>query len=512
MKSNRGNLQPAHKGYRYQDIATAYVLVRSLVDGYNEVVVDRKQVEDDRIDDLEVRTRSGRVRRQFKSSENLHRCLAADDFILSNSSLRIDRLVLTHVRGSSGVDTEYRLCATWGTPASDDSLIAMLEPVTAPPTLLGSTPQLYRLRGELIWPNGKSPRWRALLTYTHPDAEFGRPEFLAFCERFIIELALPIASTDLNQPGPLECLLTNVLADEVGIGRYPNQGRVAADVAALAISLANLARTQAASLTPAEVEHALEIRTDFGRVAQAFPLDESLFHDRPEFRRSLRERALAGTRQLVIAPPGAGKSWELTRLADELRHAGAIVARHYCYLEPGDDLVERRVTTDVFFGNLLSELLDDAPELIGAGGARYAAGFQELEEALEKGSAAGRSIVLIIDGLDHIARVRAEANSLSDDDTDIVERLATLNIPDGVAVVIGSQPGTHLDPLRANWATMLVEQQLPVWRPADLAALIARHGVAGALAAIGITGSEEIAHIYSDSTLAIFAAGRRPRT
>ena len=121
------------------------------------------------------------------------------------------------------------------------------------------------------------------------------------------------------------------------------------DVAALAISLANLARTRQATLAPNDIERALDIRTDFGRVAQAFPLDKALFHDRLNFRETLREVALAGAHQLVIGPPGAGKSWELTRLANELREAGAKVARHYCYLEPGDELVKRCVTTDVFF-------------------------------------------------------------------------------------------------------------------------------------------------------------------
>jgi hypothetical protein len=102
------------------------------------------------------------------------------------------------------------------------------------------------------------------------------------------------------------------------------------DVAALAISLANLARTLQATLAPNDIERALDIRTDFGRVAQAFPLDKALFHDRLNFRETLREVALAEAHQLVIGPPGAGKSWELTRLANELREAGAIVARHHC--------------------------------------------------------------------------------------------------------------------------------------------------------------------------------------
>src|SRR5690349_19843201 len=95
---SRGNLQPAHRGYRYQDIATAYVLVRSLVERFDSVTVDRKQVEDDRIDDLEVAEHGHLVRRQFKSSEDPNRAIATTDFTAAGSTLRIDRLALTFVR------------------------------------------------------------------------------------------------------------------------------------------------------------------------------------------------------------------------------------------------------------------------------------------------------------------------------------------------------------------------------------------------------------------------------
>ena len=54
MIVRRGDLRPAHRGYRYQDLAAAYMFVRAMVERYDRVIVDRKQVEDDRVDDLEV--------------------------------------------------------------------------------------------------------------------------------------------------------------------------------------------------------------------------------------------------------------------------------------------------------------------------------------------------------------------------------------------------------------------------------------------------------------------------
>jgi len=495
-KHHRGNLKPAHSGYRYQDIATAYMLARSVSERHKYVLVDKKQVDDDCIDDLEVCDAGGRrIRRQFKFSLNESRCLEKSDFTRAQSGLRIDRLVLTLVRANPDPADEYRLCATWQPPELDSLLMKLLEPVEVPLTIVGSYSRCYRLCGDMIWPMDDVPVWNPLEEYTKPDAEFNRTDFLTFCEKFIIELSLPIASSSLADPGPLELALSYEIKDRIGIGSYPNHDRDPKDVAALAISLATLARTQEESLTPEDIERDLGIRTDFGRVSQKFPLDKAFFHDRPIFRRTLYENALKDTRQIVTAPPGSGKSWDLTRLADELRDAGMIVARHYCYLEPGDKLVGYRITTDVFFGNLLAELVEEVPEVLGAGGARYAAGIQELEKVLFKAVAKGCRVVLIVDGLDHIARVLANTPAVSNNETDIIDQLAMLNVPEGVAVVIGSQPGPHLEPLRSQWGDALTECCLPPWLPTDLLYLMERHGVKEALNSIGVTDGAEIEQV-----------------
>ena len=484
-----GRLKAAHRGYRYQDIATAYILVRAIVDRYDQVIVDRKQVDNDNLDDLEVVKGGRRFRRQFKSSQDPARPLTVGDFVGKRSSLRMDKLVQTHVRGPA---QEYRLCATWQPPSPDDGLFPYLEPSSAEPTFEGCRSSFFQLLGEQIWPLGLEPVWPCLV-----GGNVDRKDFLEFCERFVIEINLPQTSMDLTVPGEMESALVKELADGVGIGRYPNQDRNPEDVAALAISLATLARADELSLTPVDIERNLVIRTDFGRVSQSFPIDISKFHDRPNFRRKLLNAAIAGNLQLVLGQPGAGKSWELTRLSEELSHEGAVVAKHYCYLEPGDELVEQRITTNTLFGNLLAELVDGEPALVEAGGARYSAGLSELEKKLEAATKLGRPVVLIVDGLDHIARVRADASSLSDEDVDIVERLATLAIPAGVGLIIGSQQGEHLCPLRERWGSSLVECQVPTWGADDIKALALCHGVEDSMIAAGIAKIDDLNRILN---------------
>jgi len=498
----RGNLKPAHTGYRYQDIATAYYLIGALIGRCDSVTVDKKQVEDDRLDDLEISISGCIYRKQIKSSPDASRSIKRLDFTGARSTLRIDRLVLTHIR-STVVAEEYRLCATWQPPESGDDLFHLLDAVASEPTFDGTNVSFYKFKADQIWPIGGNPIWSVLENYMQPDAEFVRDDFIEFCNKFIIELQLPTASKDLLNPGPLESSVLYLLREYVGIGRYPNAGRQCEDVAALAVSLANLARTQEATLLSDEISRNLEIRMDFGRVSQAFPVDKAYFYDRPDFRGLVRTDLQSSGIYIVTAPPGAGKSWELTCLAEELAD-DFVVARHYCYLEPGDELIERRVTTDVFFANILSELYDAEPK-ISSGSLRLSADLKTLEEALARGVELGKKIVLIIDGLDHIARVQSVSNRLSDDETDIIERLSTLTIPEGVSLVLGSQPGNHLDPLFNRREKDVHSFELPSWNHNDVIELTRLHGVDQALMSAGINDSDELVLILN--TLAERSAG-----
>jgi AAA ATPase domain len=477
------NLKPAHKGYRYQDLATAYLLAEALVHRFSSVTVDKKIIEGDRIDDVEVIAATQRIRRQFKSSIDKTRRLQVNDFIGKTSSLRFDHLIHSYTQAGKDVADEYRLCATWKVTDEED-LVALLDTATVPSTIDGYLTKKFRLRGELIWPEGSTAIWPCVIE----AKDISREDLLEFCNRFIIELELPPASETLYEPGPLEQALLALVAEKIGIGRYPNQDRSPQDFAALMLSLANLARTQEATITPSYAEKELDLRTDYGRIAQDFPLDMEVFVDREEVRDALYEKALKGKSFILTGPPGSGKSWELTRLADQLHENGAIVARHYCYLEPGDEHVERRITENAFFGNLIAELIDAAPALKDKTKRHYSAGLNELEDLLLNAVDIGRPIVLIIDGLDHISRVLAGARHITASETDIIDQITTLKKPDGVSLIIGSQPGAHLEPLNRSFNEDIEVLNIPGWSYENIVSLTERMSIDSAFLNIGDTG------------------------
>lgn len=491
-----GALSAAHRGYAYQDLVAAYLLVRALVERFESVVVDRKAVDDDRFDDIEITASGSRIRRQLKSSADPSAALSLSDFNSTGSSLRFDRLVNTMTAEGTRAADEYRLSVTWQPPVATDDLAGLLVTSCDSGTFSGFSTQTFRLDTATLWPEDGQPAL-APLRVAHAGAKvLSREEVMCFCERFVIEVSLPPASLDLTAPGTLERLLLGLMSDQVGIGRYPNHDRDVVDAAALAIYVASTARTAGDTLRPADVAQRLQLRTDFGRIAQAFPINMSVLQERLPQRQRLCDAIRQGGVHLALAGPGSGKSWILTQVAEDLQKEGLVVARHYCFLEPGDELVEQRVTTNVFFGNLLGEI-DDAFKSCGlTPPQRFAAGLDALDDYLKAAAYAGHRVVIIVDGLDHIARVRGTSPGLSDNETDIVERLATLDLPDNVALVVGSQPGGHLQPLREEFADRLFEHGIDPWPKTDVLELARKHGVLAALEAAHVLDEDRREAIF----------------
>jgi hypothetical protein len=459
------SLSAAAKGYAYQDLTTAIVFTDLLIKPELRVTVDRKASSHDKFDDLAISSPDGSSNLQIKWSAPEKRSLTEGDFADAQSKVRADLLVASYRENSAlRPAREYRLAVAWGAP-TDGSLNDLVVETADPPFLAGSNSRCFRLIANNIWPEKAEPRWACLKTIERSD-------FVAFAERFVVETNTPPFSGSLQDPGTLEELLLQKLTDTVGIGLYPNHDRSAADVAGRLIYLANSARANGATLTSRGVSHEIGLRVDYGHVAQQFPVDDKRAIDRLSLRALLDDAIAQSTTVLLTGPPGSGKSWALHAYANQLRSEGALVARHYCYLEPGDPDVERRITVNALFGNLIHELLEIDPELRAEKHAAFAATADELllllTAAVEKYPS---GVVLAIDGLDHIARVRAGALNVSKLDSDIVEELAAICLPAGVHLLVGSQPGEHLQVFRGTTVEM------PQWTHAEVHLLANRFGL-----------------------------------
>ena len=452
-------LSGAYHGYLHQDAVTAYLLATLLLPGASTrtLSAERRVTSDDCFDDIELHG-TGRRRIQVKSHQVEHRPLQLTDFTTQAISFRIDRAVRSFTAETSPAD-EYRLFTTYDPP--DETVSQFLEPAQDISQLLpGVSTRRYRLLVSQIWPEGGNSVWPHL-------AEIGRDIFASFCARFVIEIGCPHSSTDLRQPGPLEHSLLRALADEIGVGFWPNNNRDVTDPAAHLIYEASVARANSSTLAEDEVIQALGLRIDYGRVPEILPVDDRRLVRRVDALGDITRMLSTICRVAVTGPPGIGKSWLLHQLAIRLVDEGWWVATHYCFIDFFDADQSLRASIETIFGSIMFELLEREPSITPSG-PRYAAGPRELEKLLEDGSKAqpNRRIAIIVDGLDHADRISGSPTARLA--TEIVDELAGMSLPKGAVVIIGSQPGNHL----TSFLKAAAHYQAPKWPEESIRALI----------------------------------------
>ncbi len=463
------SLEAAMRGYTYQDAVVCYLMLKTVAAQEGVLTANQLIHKTDKFDDVALANSEGHTRRQIKHSADATKQFQLEDLTTRRNRARIDDLIRSHRDAGASQASQYRFCATWLNP-TDASVLGFLENANVSSSFEGHATSTFRFNVEEIWPLGEESRWKPL-----KDApDITREDFVEFASLFILELKCPAISNDFSKPGALEMLILEVLRDRIGIGRYPNQERTPIDVAASMMWLAQKCRVEDGQVTVDSLETFLRLRRDFGRVAQRFPLEEKEFVRRSQFQDHLHQKIESADGELILLTglPGAGKSWLQESLSRELREAGHLVARHYCYLEPGDVEVQKRITTNAMWGNVIVELIENAPTLRAQHQPIYAADAAAFEQLLPHAvtSSSTRQVIIFVDGLDHIARVLSEERDLSQSDVDIIEQLKALRVPEGVTLILGSQPGQHLDPIRDRTQEIVV----PDWSLSDVEELALR--------------------------------------
>lgn len=445
-------LRPTHLGYGYQDLLTAIRLVDVVLGRATTVVVDTKMFEGDRFDDLTSAWRTGgRERLQIKHTAD-ERDLSPKDFRSDRRGLRLDKVVTSVVQDlRDHTDSTYRLVLRDMQP-NDPDLTAVLVPADATtdpgPVLHGLSST--RMRFDAVALRATDP-WRSSLSEVDDET------LRRVCEVLVLDVGMPACSLDIRDPGPAEQALLRRVADELGAGRPPNRHRTPEDVALALIEAAKAARSLNGRVTAAELLPRLDLAVDFGAVHEGHPVDRSVEISRPTVLDGVatvvQKSAASGSAVVLTGGPGIGKTWLCEQLAERLRGEW-VVARHHCWLGTADAQRDRRVLTEVVIGSLLQQLEAAAPEAVAGLRPRFAATVENLQTAVEEARRGlpDRPIVLIVDGLDHVTRVRGRTTGAAfarpaDPARVLVEELASLELPAGAVLLLASQPGDHLAPL-----------------------------------------------------------------
>lgn len=514
------DLNHAHRGYVYQDLLAAVEAVDVILGRVERVWCDTRLCgEHDRFDDLTIEGTDGRrARRQIKHQVE-PRELNVDTFTRPARSLLLSE-VLRGIKADIAAKPEVAATTSYtvylrDSSPTDEVLTTVLVPAEPDPgpSVAGTSTTRYRFDPDALWEGvhrpGAGPRpagnaWEFLRvpaagTGTEPTESkgltFTRDEIAHLCERLIVEVNAPAMSSDFADPGPLEELLLVRLRTEVGVGEYPNENRLPEDVAALLVAATEKARASHKPLTRDELLRALSLRTDYGSVTRRSPSvpEQRVGRDGAvaALRAAIETAARAGGHVIAQAPPGQGKSWVADQLRASLLDDAWTVAEHYCFLNDSEEERDDRVATERIFGSLMERVASAHPDLASEQRPIFSADEQTLMRLVSAvASRAEHSVALIVDGLDHVTRVRGTKPGTLSASHALAAQIAALEPPSGCAVVVLSQPGEHLTPLIGAGAVTVL---IPPMDLDEIGGLVGRLGVFGVaeIAAEGVVGPTE---------------------
>jgi hypothetical protein len=450
-------LNDAHQGYYYQDILSAYYVAQALALGKTttEFLFDQKKTssEQDKFDDLSIIADDGSSYIQVKYSNQKNSHVFSKDDIAAKGSydLALHDLFKSWQELSSP-GTIFRLCLAWELPT--DTVVNILTKVDKSYCTLPET-TCYTVNLSDLWdePTGVLPRWVSL---KNAALTIDREEFGRFLDDLIIEVSCPKTQMLGDFSDGLDRIILGMVR-KIGIGEYPNNHITPHDVVhtLCAITRRYRAQDQITPVTAGEIAIQANIRLSYGGVQQIFPVDSSKLVDTP-YRVNAVLKALEKNSCVVLTgEPGAGKSWFIQNLENELEDDVEVV-KHYCYTALKDPLGKKRITVNVMYGSLIEQLLKTDDELSHHKVNTYASNLSELNILLQN---IKKKTLIIVDGIDHIWRVyQRNSGGLTESETAIIEALSLLDLSNpNVNLLVISQPIPKLSVLKNSTTLELLK-------------------------------------------------------
>ena len=426
---HNSSLNSAHQGYIYQDVLGAYFVAKELAHGKGTTRFhfDYKKTPKgvpDKFDDLTIYHEGATSFIQIKYSNDEHQqVLTKQDFSSpAPYDLALFDLFETwktlHSPGCA-----WRICLAWDKPLPDDPIQTVLVQLPDSESLLPGT-TCYQFNCNILWPEHSEvlSSWRALRARSQ---SIDRTEFKAFLDCLILEVNCPKSTLLQDYAQGLEKLLARTI-EGIGIGIYPNDHLTVRQVAESLCTIAERRRAMDNS-TPIscdEIAQDINIIQAHGGIEQKFTIDENVLIATPN-RVDQVASVLAQHRAVILtAEPGAGKSWFIENLQNYLQDTTQVI-KHYCYIALEDPLALKRITVNVLYGSLITQILQNDEDLGHHLTKRYASNLEQLNLLLGR---IKNKTLLIVDGIDHIWRVyQKNRGGLTEDETRILQALAQLD-------------------------------------------------------------------------------------
>lgn len=456
------SLNPAHTGYAFQDLLCSYFILEEIISENDAVIkIDKKEVENDRFDDIVIRNKKGIFRKQIKYSDSKEdgHTLTKDDLASdSNYNLALHSLFKSWQKYPEEARGELKLCLGWNNPNSSDAILYVLSSIENSSFHSFKT-NSYQIDLERLWKADASPlsSWRK---FKQESKNINRNEFAKFIQSLIIEVNLPKASLSISSPGEMEqILITQVL--NLGVGEYPNENIGVEETILSLVQIVTNARSRGLTLKSSEVLRELRIKTDYGKIEQLFPVDFNKIINTTTAVQEIESTLINNNKLIITGEPGAGKSWFINNLEQSLKD-DFIFVKHYCYTDLKDDLQVDRIKVNTLYGNLIAAILKNFPKIKKHKKKKWASNLDELNLLI---SYIPQNAVIVIDGLDHVQRIyELKKNTVTLAEVDILSAIEKINLTsEKVKIIVLSQPILELKNFKN-----FVKIALPKWTEEDV--------------------------------------------
>jgi nucleoside-triphosphatase THEP1 len=475
-------LKQAHEGYEYQDLLIAYFILKEILNEVDSTFyIDQKLFTEDVFDDLSIKAPNKLYKKQIKySNSKTAHILSKEDLSANGYNLALDDLFFSWQAIPDRNNCEITLCLSWAQPT--DELLTILEPLTNKGSFDEFKTSLYSINIDKFWPqSGPPPSWRK---FSNSVNKINRKDFASFLSVIKIEVNFPKFSLDFYNPGELETIFLRQL-DRLGIGYYPNNNWKKEEFALSLLAVIKRARSQGLILTTAQLFKEFSIQTDYGSIVQFFPIDKSR-NVSPTFFLKSTLKALSENQKITITgEPGSGKSWYAENLKLFAEKKGFRVIRHLCYTDIEDAFQKNRIQLDVFYGNLIKDILIAYPDLKEKKEKRYASDLTELNILLQSIS---DPTLLIVDGIDHIHRIfkyKNFGNELRAKDVDIIGAINNLILTDHIKIIIITQPIAELNQM-SGYKNLII----PRWNEKEVISYLKKNHIPNSTIENGLLSSK----------------------
>lgn len=436
---------PIHEGYEYQDYFAVSIILQLMTSQTNaEIITDRKNFTGDKFDDLKVKTSDGTIEFQIKYSDNerSHK-LTKNDFSNGDGhDTAISDLFLSWKAGkNAGNVAQIKLCLAWDRPDAGDQITKFLRPIQE--QSLPFSTWAFSFDGNLFWPEGENPpkNWKKFNSAIESRL-INRTDFLKFCTELAILLEMPKASLDLKKPGDLENVII-MQTEKLGVGVYPNDNIAVEDVVYKLAAEVKHSRAMGNRLDVQMLIGRIGLITNYGKFDQRFPVDSAhqvILNDEIE---NLHKIVHNSKGVIIVGNPGSGKSWLVDEYIGKLKNDDSKVIHYNCFYSLQDENTLNRICVTSLYGNLVSQIVEQCPELVDYKNTAFGADKAEVENLFQH---INGEFYLIVDGLDHIDReYELHKDQISSSDIEIISELLKIHFPDNCHILISSQPIAELE-------------------------------------------------------------------